>query len=33
VTADEDEDMVCEEGHFVPLVGGLLLHLDEDLVE
>jgi hypothetical protein len=19
---DEDEDMVCEDGHFVPLVGG-----------
>ena len=25
---DEDEDMVCEDGHFVPLVGGLLLHLE-----
>ena len=24
---DEDEDMVYEDGHFVPLVGGLLLHL------
>ena len=24
---DEDEDMVSEDGHFVPLVGGLLLHL------
>ena len=32
-TKDEDEDMVCEDGHFVPLVGGLLLHLVEDLVE
>ena len=21
---DEDQDMVCEDGHFVPLVGGLL---------
>ena len=30
---DEDQDMVCEDIHFVPLVGGLLLHLDEDLVE
>ena len=30
---DEDQDMVCEDGHFIPLVGGLLLHLDEDLVE
>ena len=30
---DEDQDMVCEDGHFVPLVGDLLLHLDEDLVE
>ena len=33
VTKDEDQDMVCEDGHFVPLVGGLFLHLDEDLVE
>ena len=24
---DEDEDMVYDDGHFVPLVGGLLLHL------
>ena len=24
---NEDEDMVYEDGHFVPLVGGLLLHL------
>ena len=24
---DEDEDMVYEDSHFVPLVGGLLLHL------
>jgi len=30
---DEDQDIVCEDGHFVPLVGSLLLHLDEDLVE
>jgi len=29
---DEDQDMICEDGLFVPLVGGLL-HLDEDLVE
>ena len=25
--------MVCEDGHFIPLVRGLLLHLDKDLVE
>ena len=25
---DEDQDMVCEDGHFVPLVGGLLLHVE-----
>ena len=25
--------MVYEDGHFVSLVGGLLLHLDEDQVE
>ena len=30
---DEDQDMVCEDGHFVSLVGGLFLHLDKDLVE
>ena len=30
---DEDQDMVCEDGHFIPLIRGLLLHLDEDLVE
>jgi hypothetical protein len=24
---DEDEDIVYEDGHFVPLVGGLLHHL------
>ena len=29
---DEKQDMVCEDGHFIPLVGGLL-HLNEDLVE
>jgi hypothetical protein len=28
VLEDEDEDMVCEDGHFIPLVGGLLLHLE-----
>jgi hypothetical protein len=27
VLEDEDEDMVYEDGHLVPLVGGLLLHL------
>ena len=30
---DEDQHMVCEDGHFIPLIGSLLLHLDEDLVE
>ena len=25
---DEDEDMVYEDGHFITLVGGLLLHLE-----
>ena len=30
---DEYQDMVCEDGHFIPLVGGLFLHLDDDLVE
>ena len=25
---DEDKDMVYEDSHFVPLVGGLLLHLE-----
>jgi hypothetical protein len=25
---DEDKDMVCEDNHFLPLVGGLLLHLE-----
>ena len=33
VTEDEDQDMVYEDGHFISLVGGLFLHLDEDLVE
>jgi len=27
VLEDVDEDMVYEDDHFVPLVGGLLLHL------
>jgi hypothetical protein len=30
---DKDQDMVCEDGHYVSLVGGLLLYHDEDLVE
>ena len=30
---EEDQEMVYEDGRFVPLIGGLLLHLDEDLVE
>jgi hypothetical protein len=25
---DEDQDMVYEDGHFIPLIEGLLLHLD-----
>jgi hypothetical protein len=25
--------MVCEDGHLIPLVADLLLHLDEDLLE
>ena len=29
---DEDQDMVCEDGHSIPLVGDLL-HLDKDLLE
>ena len=33
VAEDEDQDMVYDDGHFVTLVGGLLLHLNEDLVE
>ena len=33
VAEDEDQDMVYDDGHFVTLVGGLLLHLDEDLME
>jgi hypothetical protein len=30
---DEEQDMVREDGHFNRLVRGLLLYLDEDLVE
>ena len=30
---DEDQDMVYEDGHFVPLIRGLFFHLDKDLVE
>jgi hypothetical protein len=32
VVKDEDQDMVCEDGHSIPLVGDLL-HLDNDLLE
>jgi hypothetical protein len=32
VAKDEDQDMVYEDGHFVPLVGGLL-HLEKDLLD
>ena len=28
VAEDNDQDFVCEDVYFVPLVGGLLLHLD-----
>jgi hypothetical protein len=28
VVEDKDQDFVCEDVYFVPLVGGLLLHLD-----
>jgi len=27
ISTEEEKDMVYEDGHFVPLVGGLLLHL------
>ena len=27
------KEIVCEASHYIPLVGGRLLHLDEDLVE
>jgi hypothetical protein len=30
---DKDQGIVCGDVYFVPLVGGLLLHLDLDLVE
>jgi hypothetical protein len=30
---DKDQDIVYEDVYFVPLVGGLLLHLDLDVVE
>jgi hypothetical protein len=33
MTEDEDQDMVYEDGHFVPFVRGLLLYLDKNLVE
>jgi hypothetical protein len=29
---DEDQDLVCEDAHSIPLVGDLL-HLDKDLLE
>jgi hypothetical protein len=28
VAEDMDQDFVCEDVYFVPLIGGLLLHLD-----
>ena len=28
VAEDKDEDFICEDVYFVPLIGGLLLHLD-----
>ena len=30
---DKDQDIVYEDVYFIPLVGGLLLHLDKDVVE
>ena len=30
---DKDQDIVYEDVYFVPLVGGLLLYLDYDVVE
>ena len=30
---DKDQDIIYEDVYFVPLVGGLLLHLDSDVVE
>ena len=30
---DKDQDIVYEDVYFIPLVGGLLLHLDSDVVE
>ena len=28
VVEDKDQDFICEDVYFIPLVGGLLLHLD-----
>ena len=28
VVEDKDQDFVCEDVYFIPLVGGLLRHLD-----
>ena len=28
VAEDKDQDFFCEDVYFVPLVGGLLIHLD-----
>jgi len=33
VAKDKDQDNICEDVYFIPRVGGLLLHLDYDLVE
>jgi hypothetical protein len=28
VAEDKDQDFICEDVYFIPLVGGLFLHLD-----
>ena len=28
VAEDKDQDIICEDVYFIPLFGGLLLHLD-----
>ena len=33
VAEDKDQDFVCQDVYFVPLIGCLLLHLDYDVVE
>ena len=33
VVEDKDQDFVCQDVYFIPLIGCLLLHLDYDVVE